>query len=269
MQTLPLLRSPGSVVPSFSFAHPIIQVHRKVLKKGLPAMERPYLGKLLAIGLIVVLFAWTAIRALGARPAETPNASLFPKPTTDAPLANSSKSQSVVFAGGCFWGVQAVFELVKGVKSATSGYSGGHVKSPSYEVVSMGASGHAESVQVTYDPSQITFGQLLMVYFSVAHDPTQLNRQGPDTGSQYRSAIFYSNDEQKRIVNDYIAQLNSATVYSHPIVTKVVPFEAFYPAEDYHQDYLKKNPGNPYIVFNDLPKLIRLQKEFPALYRAD
>jgi len=232
-------------------------------------MERPYLGKLLAIGLIVVFFAWTAIRALGARPAETPNASLFPKPTTDAPLANSSKSESAVFAGGCFWGVQAVFEHVKGVKSATSGYSGGHVKSPSYEVVSMGVTGHAESVQVTYDPSQITFGQLLMVYFSVAHDPTQLNRQGPDTGSQYRSAIFYSNDEQKRIANDYIAQLNSATVYSHPIVTKVVPFEAFYPAEDYHQDYLKKNPGNPYIVFNDLPKLNRLQKEFPALYRPD
>jgi len=131
----------------------------------------------------------------------------------------------------------------------------------------MGVSGHAESVQVTYDPSKITYGQLLMVYFSVAHDPTQLNRQGPDTGSQYRSAIFYSNDEQKRIADDYIAQLNSAAVYSRPIVTKVVQFEAFYPAEDYHQDYLKKNPGNPYIVFNDLPKLKRLQKEFPALYR--
>jgi peptide-methionine (S)-S-oxide reductase len=232
-------------------------------------MERPYLGKILAAAVIVIFFAWTAILALGARPAETPNASLFPKPAIDAPLANSSKSQSVVFAGGCFWGVQAVFEHVKGVKSATSGYSGGRVKSPSYEVVSMGVTGHAESVQVTYDPSQITYGQLLMIYFSVAHDPTQLNRQGPDTGSQYRSAIFYSNDEQKRIAEDYIAQLNSAAVYSHPIVTKVVPFEAFYPAEDYHQDYLKKNPGNPYIVFNDLPKLKRLQKEFPALYRAD
>jgi peptide-methionine (S)-S-oxide reductase len=232
-------------------------------------MERPYLGKLLATVLIVVFFTWSAIRALGARPAETPSASLFPKPTTDAPLASSSAPQTAVFAGGCFWGVQAVFEHVKGVKSATSGYSGGRVKSPSYEVVSTGVTGHAESVQVTYNPSQITYGQLLMVYFSVAHDPTQLNRQGPDTGSQYRSAIFYSNDEQKRIADGYIAQLNSAAVYSRPIVTKVVPFEAFYPAEDYHQDYLKKNPDNPYIVFNDLPKLKRLQREFPALYRPD
>jgi peptide-methionine (S)-S-oxide reductase len=230
-------------------------------------MERPYLGKLLAITLIVVFFAWTAIRAVGARSPETPNASLFPKPTTDAPLARSSKSGSAVFAGGCFWGVQAVFEHVKGVKSATSGYSGGRTKSPSYEVVSMGVTGHAESVQVTYDPSKITYGQLLMIYFSVAHDPTQLNRQGPDTGSQYRSAIFYSNDEQKRIADDYIAQLNSAAVYSRPIVTRVVAFEAFYPAEAYHQDYLKNNPTNPYIVFNDLPKLNRLQKEFPNLYR--
>ena len=232
-------------------------------------MERPYFGKLLAIALVAVFFAWAAIRAIGARPPETPNASSFPKPRTDASLASSSKSESVVLAGGCFWGVQAVFEHVKGVKSATSGYSGGRVKTPSYEVVSTGVTGHAESVQVIYDPSQITYGQLLMVYFSVAHDPTQLNRQGPDTGSQYRSAIFYSNEEQKRIADEYIAQLNSAAVYSRPIVTKVAPFEAFYPAEDYHQDYLKKNPGNPYIVFNDLPKLKRLQKEFPSLYRPD
>src|SRR6202790_3821303 len=232
-------------------------------------MERPYLGKLLAIALIVGFFGWTALRALGVRPPETPNASLFPKPTIDAQLANSSASQSVVFAGGCFCGVQAVLEHVTGVKSATSGYSGGKVKSPSYEVVSMGVTGHAESVQVTYDPSKITYGQLLMIYFSVAHDPTQLNRQGPDTGSQYRSAILYSNDEQKRIADDYIAQLNSAAVYSHPIVTQLAPFNAFYAAEDYHQDYLKKNPRNTYIVANDLPKLDRLQKEFPALYRAD
>jgi peptide-methionine (S)-S-oxide reductase len=133
----------------------------------------------------------------------------------------------------------------------------------------MGVTGHAESVQVTYDPSKVTYGQLLMVYFSVAHDPTQLNRQGSDTGTQYRSSIFYSNDEQKRIADDYIAQVNSAAIYSRPIVTKVVALKAFYPAEEYHQDYLKKNPGNPYIVFNDLPKLKRLQREFPSLYRAD
>jgi peptide-methionine (S)-S-oxide reductase len=232
-------------------------------------MERPYLGKILVVALIVAFFTWTAICALGARPTETPSAALFPRPTIDAPLAASSQSQSAVFAGGCFWGVQAVFEHVKGVKSATSGYSGGRVKSPSYEIVSMGVTGHAESVQVIYDPSQITYGQLLMIYFSVAHDPTQLNRQGPDTGSQYRSAIFYASDEQKRIAENYIAQLNSAAVYSRAIVTKVVPFEAFYLAEDYHQDYLRKNSGNPYIVFNDLPKLKRLQREFPSLYRAD
>ncbi|MDP9337919.1 MAG: peptide-methionine (S)-S-oxide reductase MsrA [Acidobacteriota bacterium] len=232
-------------------------------------MASPYIGKSVAIAVVLAFFTWTAVRSLGARPAETPNAALFPKPAIDAPLARAAKSDSVVFAGGCFWGVQAVFEHVKGVKSATSGYSGGHTKSPAYEVVSMGVTGHAESVQVTYDPSQITFGQLLMVYFSVAHDPTQLNRQGPDTGSQYRSAIFYSNDEQKRITDAYISQLNSAAVYSRPIVTQVAAFDAFYPAEEYHQDYLKKNPRNPYIVANDLPKLDRLRKEFPALYRSE
>ncbi len=208
-------------------------------------MERPYLGKILATAVIVVFFAWTAIRALGARPAETPNASAFPKPSIDAPLANSSRSESAIFAGGCFWGVQAVFEHVKGVKSATSGYSGGRVKSPSYEVVSMGVTGHAESVQVAYDPSQITYGQLLMIYFSVAHDPTQLNRQGPDTGTQYRSAIFYASDEQKRIAENYIAQLNSAAVYSHPIVTKVVPFEAFYPCRGLSSGLLEEKSRQP------------------------
>jgi len=232
-------------------------------------MQSPYIGKSLAIALIVASFGWTALRSLGARPAETPNAAVFPRPALDATLATSAKPEVATFAGGCFWGVQAVFEHVKGVHSATSGYSGGHAKSPSYEVVSMGVTGHAESVQVTYDPAKITYGQLLMVYFSVAHDPTQLNRQGPDTGSQYRSAIFYASDEQKRIAEAYISQLNSAAVYSRPIVTQVVPFAAFYPAEDYHQDYLKKNPNNPYIVYNDLPKLDRLQKEFPSLYRAD
>jgi peptide-methionine (S)-S-oxide reductase len=232
-------------------------------------MRTPHVGRTIAITLIAAFVAWTAIRAPGARPAETPNASLFPKPAVDAPLAASSKEDTAVFSGGCFWGVQGVFEHVKGVKSATSGYSGGHVKNPAYEVVSMGVTGHAESVLVKYDPSKITYGQLLMVFFSVAHDPTQLNRQGPDSGSQYRSALFYSNDEQKRIATSYIAQLNSAAVYSRPIVTQVAPFEAFYRAEDYHQDYLKNNPNNPYIVYNDLPKIERLKKEFPTLYRPD
>ena len=231
-------------------------------------MQSPYIGKRIALITIVAFLTWTAVRGLGARPPETPNAPLFPKPAIDASLASSAKQGVAVFAGGCFWGVQAVFEHVKGVQSATSGYSGGRLKSPAYEVVSMGVTGHAESVRIIYDLSQITYGQLLMVYFSVAHDPTQLNRQGPDSGSQYRSAIFFSNDEQKRIAEGYISQLNSAAVYSRPIVTQVIPFEAFYAAEDYHQDYLKKNPRNPYIVANDLPKLDRLQKEFPALYRA-
>jgi len=232
-------------------------------------VQSPYVGKFLAITAILLFFGWNAVRSLGARPAEMPNAASFPKPSVDASLASASKTESAVFAGGCFWGVQAVFEHVKGVQSATSGYTGGRVKSPGYEVVSTGFTGHAESVQVTYDPSKITYGQLLMVYFSVAHDPTQLNRQGPDSGSQYRSAIFYISGEQKRIAESYILQLNAASVYSRKIVTQVVPFTEFYTAEGYHQDYLKKNPNNPYIVANDLPKLDRLQKQFPALYRSD
>ena len=149
----------------------------------------------------------------------------------------------------------------------TSGYAGGHVKSPSYESVSMGVTGHAESVSITYDPSEITYGQILMVYFSVAHDPTQWNRQGPDAGPQYRSLILFTSEEQKRIAQAYIAQLDAAKVYSRPIVTKVEPFQAFYAAENYHQDYLKNNPSNPYIVYNDLPKLENLKRVFPALYR--
>jgi peptide-methionine (S)-S-oxide reductase len=232
-------------------------------------MPTPNIGKIFSITLILAFLAWTAIRTLGARPPETPNASLFPEPAIDAPVSTSTQQEVVVFAGGCFWGVQAVFQHVKGVQSATSGYSGGHLKAPGYEAVSTGITGHAESVRVVYDPSQITFGQLLMIYFSVAHDPTQLNRQGPDTGSQYRSAIFYSNAGQKRIAEAYIAQLNSAAVYSRPIVTQLTAFQAFYEAESYHQDYLKNHPHDPYILANDLPKLDRLQKEFPALYRPD
>ena len=163
--------------------------------------------------------------------------------------------------------MQAVFERLKGVKSVTSGYSGGFIKSPSYETVSMGVTGHAESVSITFDPSKITYGRLLMVFFSVAHDPTQWNRQGPDTGSQHRSVIFYTGDEQKRIAEAYIAQLDAAKVYSRSIVTKVEAFKAFYPAEEYHQDFLVRNPTNPYIVYNDLPKLENLKKDFPDLYK--
>jgi peptide-methionine (S)-S-oxide reductase len=229
-------------------------------------MKSPYIGRGLALAIIIGLVTWTAFRALGSRLPETPK-SPFPAPATDSSLAPAKSRQTAVLAGGCFWGVQAVFEHLKGVESVTSGYSGGFVKSPSYESVSMGVTGHAESVSITYDASKITYGQLLMVFFSVAHDPTQWNRQGPDTGSQYRSAIFYASDEQKRIAESYLAQLDSAKVYSRPIVTKVEAFKAFYPAEDYHQDYLKHNPENPYIVYNDLPKLENLKKDFPDLYK--
>jgi len=191
----------------------------------------------------------------------------FPAPAVDAPLATAKSRQTAVLAGGCFWGLQAVFEHLKGVSSVTSGYAGGYVKSPSYESVNMGVTGHAETVSIIYDPSRLTYGQLLMVFFSVAHDPTQWNRQGPDTGSPYRSAIFYTIAEQKRVAQAYIAQLDAAKVYSRPIVTKVEPFQAFYPAESYHQDFLKNNPSNPYIVYNDLPKLENLKKDFPNLYQ--
>lgn len=228
-------------------------------------MQSPYIGRAIAMTLILALVAWTAFRALGARPPATPKGP-FPNPNLDAPLAAAKGQQTAVLAGGCFWGTQAVFEHLKGVISATAGYSGGYVKDPSYEAVSMGVTGHAESVSIIYDPSQITYGQILMVYFSVAHDPTQWNRQGPDTGSQYRSAIFYTTDEQKRVAEAYIAQLDAAKLYSRKIVTKVEPFKAFYPAEAYHQDYLKQNPDNPYIVYNDLPKLTNLKKQCPALY---
>src|SRR5229473_789933 len=229
-------------------------------------MQSPYIGRGIAFVVIGGLVAWTAFRALGARPPETPKAP-FPAPAIDVPLAAAKGRQTAVLAGGCFWGIQAVFEHLKGVSTVTSGYAGGHVKSPSYVSVSMGVTGHAESVSITYDPSEITYGQILMVYFSVAHDPTQWNRQGPDTGSQYRSLILFTSEEQKRIAQAYIAQLDAAKVYSRPIVTKVEPFQAFYTAESYHQDYLKNNPDNPYIVYNDMPKLENLKKVFPNLYQ--
>jgi len=229
-------------------------------------MKSPFIGRSIAIALIVGVVGWNAVRALGSRSPEAPKFP-FPTPAIDAPLASAKGQQTAVLAGGCFWGIQAVFEHLKGVSKVTSGYAGGHVKSPSYESVSMGVTGHAESVNITFDPSQITYGQILMVYFSVAHDPTQWNRQGPDTGSQYRSLILFANEEQKQIAQSYIAQLDAAKVYSRPIVTKVEPFQAFYPAESYHQGFLKNNPSNPYIVYNDLPKLENLKKVFPAFYR--
>ena len=190
----------------------------------------------------------------------------LPDPKIDALPSKASGAQTVVFAGGCFWGVEAVFEHVKGVTRAVSGYAGGSAATATYEQVSSGTTGHAESVRVTYDPSRVSYGQLLQVFFSVAHDPTELNQQGPDTGTQYRSAVFYSNDEQKRIAQAYIAQLKAARAFSHPIVTEVTPLKAFYEAEAYHQDYLVHHPDQPYIVINDLPKIANLQRQFPALY---
>jgi peptide-methionine (S)-S-oxide reductase len=193
----------------------------------------------------------------------------FPKPALDAPLAPAKSQQTAVVSGGCFWGIQGVFQHVKGVVSATSGYSGGAADTAHYEDVSTGSTGHAESVKIVYDPSQISYGQILMIFFSVGHNPTELNYQGPDYGTQYRSSIFYSNEHQQKIAEAYIAQLSAAKIYSQPIVTQVVPLQAFYPAEDYHQNYLKLHPYEPYIMINDLPKISSLKKEFPDLYRND
>jgi peptide-methionine (S)-S-oxide reductase len=193
-------------------------------------------------------------------------ASSFPNPAVDAPIAAAKSEQTAVISGGCFWGVQAVFQHVKGVINATSGYAGGSAKTAEYEIVSTGETGHAESVKITYDPSQITFGQLLRVFFSVAHDPTQLNRQGPDEGTQYRSSIWYANDEQKRIAEAYIAQLENAKVFHSRIVTQVVPLNGFYQAERYHQNYAANHPYDPYIVYNDAPKVAHLRQQLPDLY---
>jgi peptide-methionine (S)-S-oxide reductase len=195
------------------------------------------------------------------------SAAEFPAPAVDIPAPVAKQTASVVLAGGCFWGVEAVFERLKGVTDAVSGFAGGKKSTAHYEMVSTGSTGHAESVQVTYDPSQVSFGKLLEVFFSVAHDPTELNRQGPDYGTQYRSAIFYSNDEQKRVAEAYIKQLNEAKVYSRPIVTQLTPLDGFYRAEEYHQHYFDHNPNQPYIVFNDAPKVKHLQQQFPDLLK--
>jgi len=190
----------------------------------------------------------------------------IPAANVDAPLAPAPGKQTAVFAGGCFWGTQSVFERVKGVLKTTAGYSGGSAKTATYDQVSTETTGHAESVEVVYDPSKITYGQLLRIFFSVAHDPTQLNRQGPDVGSSYRSVIFYANDEQKRIASAYLAQLDAAKVFPKPIVTEVTPLKGFYRAEDYHQDYALHHEKNPYIQVCDVPKIKALKQQFPELF---
>jgi peptide-methionine (S)-S-oxide reductase len=219
----------------------------------------------------LALMAGAALVAAGtafhltASAAEEPK--IIPAPVQDEQAG--SGTETAVFAGGCFWGVQGVFQHVKGVVSATSGYAGGAKGTAQYETVSSGSTGHAESVQVVFDPKTVSYGHLLQIYFSVAHDPTQLNRQGPDRGTQYRSAVFPMSDEQAKVAKAYIGQLNQARVYDAAIVTKIEPGKAFYPAEAYHQNFLQENPTYPYIVINDLPKVENLRKIFPADYRAD
>jgi peptide-methionine (S)-S-oxide reductase len=227
-------------------------------KTILARLPRISLGVLVAGGLAAALWA------LPGRTAE--RATIVPPPAADA-AAGSDQTQTVVLAGGCFWGVQAVFQHVKGVTSAVSGYSGGAKNTAKYMVVGTGTTGHAESVQVTFDPRQVSLGHILQIYFSVAHDPTELNRQGPDEGTQYRSAIFYANLEQQQVAQAYIAQLDKAGTFKQPIVTQLTQFSAFYPAEAYHQDYATMHPENPYIYYNDLPKVESLKKLFPDLYR--
>ncbi|MEO8139929.1 MAG: peptide-methionine (S)-S-oxide reductase MsrA [Gemmatimonadota bacterium] len=206
----------------------------------------------------------TAIAAVGLISATGIHAS--PREVRPTPVV--TKPDTAVFAGGCFWGIEAVFEHLKGVTSAVSGYAGGTVESPSYEEVSSGTTGHAESVEVIYDAATISYAQLLEVFFKVAHDPTQLNRQGPDRGTQYRSAIFFRNPKQQQAATAYVAELGRAKVFSGPIVTQIAPLSAFYPAESYHQGYMALHPTQPYIVYNDAPKLVRLQQDFPALFQA-
>ena len=215
---------------------------------------------------ILFLLAATAALSLGfAAPAlAAEDAVVIPAPAVDA--ASASGIQTAVLAGGCFWGVQGVFQHTAGVVNAVSGYAGGTKATADYETVSTGRTGHAESVEIKFDPKKISYGKILQIYFSVAHDPTQLNRQGPDTGTQYRSAIFTTSDEQKKVADAYIAQLNSAKVFSKPIVTKISALDAFYPAEAYHQDYLTLHPNQPYIAYNDLPKVENLKKLFADNY---
>jgi peptide-methionine (S)-S-oxide reductase len=205
--------------------------------------------------------------AIQRHPTAAEGARALPAPAVDAPPGQAT-SAVVVLAGGCFWGVQGVFQHVKGVTSAVSGYAGGDKKTAEYETVSSGRTGHAESVQVTYDPRQISYGRILQVYFSVVHDPTELNRQGPDTGTQYRSTIFPANADQAEVAKAYIAQLDQAHIFKKAIVTTIESSRAFYPAEGYHQDFLTRNPTNPYIAFNDLPKIDDLKRVMPELYRA-
>ena len=228
--------------------------------KGMKQQRGLYIAAIAVAAVLTSLFG--ASRTVAAH-----SNSSFPKPAVDEPVATAKGKEVAVLSGGCFWGVQAVYQHTRGVISATSGYSGGEAETAHYEMVGSGDTGHAESVQIVFDPSQITYGQVLMIFFSVAHNPTELNKQGPDWGPQSRSAVFYSSEEQKRVAQAYIAQLDAAKIYPQKIVTQIVPLKAFYPAEGYHQDYLKHHLDSPYIQINDLPKIAELKKQFPQLYR--
>jgi len=227
-------------------------------------MRRPTFRRL---SLCAAAFGALTISTLLAAPSRaSEDAVIIPTPALDAKASDGV--QTAVIAGGCFWGVQGVFQHTAGVLNAVSGYAGGSKSTADYNMVSTGSTGHAEAVEIKYDPKKISYGKLLQIFFSVAHDPTQLNRQGPDSGTQYRSAIFATSDEQKKVADAYIAQLNAAKVYKKPIATKVGPLEAFYPAEAYHQDYLTLHPNQPYIAYNDIPKVENLKKIFAENYIA-
>lgn len=232
-----------------------------------PAKQSIYLRSSVMMAVLAIFAGFGFTNPASAAEA----AHVIPAPAADEQAASDgpAASETAVLAGGCFWGVQGVFQHVTGVTSAVSGYAGGEKKTAHYEMVGSGRTGHAESVRITFDPRKISYGRILQIYFSVAHDPTQLNRQGPDVGTQYRSAIFPMNAEQARVAKAYISQLNQARVYDAAIVTKIEPGREFYAAEDYHQDYMTLHPTRPYIAFNDLPKIDDLKKVFPDLYRAD
>jgi peptide-methionine (S)-S-oxide reductase len=225
-------------------------------------MSRTPFSRLSLCAAAIGALAIAAFMAAPSRAAE--DAVIIPAPAADAPASDGV--QTVVVAGGCFWGVQGVFQHTAGVVNAVSGYAGGNKSTAKYDIVSTGTTGHAESVEIKYDPKKISYGKILQIFFSVAHNPTELNRQGPDSGTQYRSAIFTTNEDQKKVADAYIAQLNAAKVYDRPIVTKVGPLEGFYPAEAYHQDYLTLHPTQPYIAYNDIPKIENLKKIFAANY---
>jgi len=223
----------------------------------------PSVAAVLAVMTVALVLFAAKLTNGGSRSMDAPVSA----PSFDAQVTGGAVEDTAVFAGGCFWGVEAVYDHVKGVKRAISGYAGGDVSSPSYEQVSTGDTGHAESVEVIYDPSQVSYGKLLQIFFSVVHDPTQLNRQGPDHGTQYRSAIFYNNAQQQQVAESYIKQLTAAKTFSRPIVTRVAKLRAFFPAEEYHQNYLAQHPDQPYIVINDQPKIAALKKQFADIYQ--